>query len=128
LRLLLGESQLSGYSESSARRQSALRTFRTWFAIQLSETDALKKPRENLAKEPFDSARQGGQSLFRIAFESIEYFKKNTPFPPPPGQPFSSVDDGLQGPRIAAKFVTRPQRDWPGVRGRGTLVGLVGLS
>src|SRR6187399_437637 len=39
--VLLGESQLSGYSESSARRRSALLTFRTWFAIQLSETDAI---------------------------------------------------------------------------------------
>jgi hypothetical protein len=38
--VLLGESQLSGYSESLTRRRSTLLTFRTWFAIQLSETDA----------------------------------------------------------------------------------------
>jgi hypothetical protein len=88
----------------------------------------LKKPRENLAKEPLDSARQGGQSLFRIGFESIEYFKKNIPFGMAPDGRFSAVERGAQGPMIAKKFGTCAAEHWP-QRGRGgTLLGLAPLS
>jgi hypothetical protein len=88
---------LSGYSENFARRRSALLTFRTWFAIQLSETDAFKKT----AKKPGESdlsihRRQGAQSLFRNAFESIEFFKKYTAFGIGAAGSAAAVESALQ--------------------------------
>ena len=106
--MLLGESQLSGYSESSARRRSALRTFRTWFAIQLSETDAFEKT----AKKPGEKwlsihHRQGAQSLFRIGFESIEFFKKYTAFGTGGAGSRAAVESGLQTRSMPAEFDAR---------------------
>ena len=96
---------MSGYSENFARRRSALLTFRTWFAIQLSETDAFEKT----AKKPGEKwlsihHRQGAQSLFRNGFESIEFFKKYTAFGTGGAGSGAAVESGLQTLSMPAEF------------------------
>jgi len=60
--LLARNSQLSGYSELLVRRRGTLLTFRTRFAIQLSETDAIRTGPESRRTAYFPG--QGRQSLF----------------------------------------------------------------
>ena len=74
------------------------------------------------------AALQGGQSLFRVASESIESFKKNNVFGSDSGGASAAVDGGPQTPSMPAKFGACHCQDWPEIACGVNLFGLVGLS